>query len=355
MPAILRRKLLEGQMSLAVAWKGSRKRLFQGLGLDPQRRRRLAKLPPASAAPLPAPRTEAIVVLLEAGASVEPRTDGEGNTCLHFAASRCQIEACRLLVTAGADPRMTNSFGQTPWMLVPRVKIGSRRLENGDPETFGSGLSDRYRQLRHILDDRRLPPDPSVGHDPMLPRRTAYQVTAAPTPGLHLHNLFPEVEKDDTPSPRVLLSVSALVVSRAAGSLARRVLARQDTRDAWGAHLAQIALALNCRSCNRLACPRAFRTTPERRPGGVRAEPQRNPSGIPAAPQRAGVGVGPFRGDGGQCAGPACGDRCSSAPSRRPPPFGDSDRSIGSQAASRAEKVRSTRRSCVCLGRRARG
>eukprot|EP00439_Symbiodinium_sp_Y106_P059217 s2335_g8.t1 len=53
-------------------------------------------------------------------------------------------------------------------------------------------------------------------------------VKAKPVAGLQLRSLFPNLEKDEAPSPRVLQSVSALVVSKAAGPLSRRALSRSN-------------------------------------------------------------------------------------------------------------------------------
>eukprot|EP00435_Cladocopium_sp_Y103_P070400 s552_g35.t1 len=68
----------------------------------------------------------------------------------------------------------------------------------------------------------------SVGARADKKRATYYSVKAKPVAGLQLKSLFPNLEEDDTPSPRVLQSVSALVVSKAAGPLGRRALMREE-------------------------------------------------------------------------------------------------------------------------------
>lgn len=161
---------------------------------------------------------EVIEHLLNSGATCGIRTLGTGETALHFAAQNVQVEACHLLIHKKADILVRDAAGRTPADVM-----GQRR-----------GLSE-VDSLMELLSGRA--PDAhgstvsaaSVSTQTRSTRRTTYySVKTAPVAGLQLRTLFPTVENDEAPSPRVLQSVSALVVAKAAGALARRVLARED-------------------------------------------------------------------------------------------------------------------------------
>ncbi|CAJ1421536.1 unnamed protein product [Effrenium voratum] len=158
-------------------------------------------------------RVEVLEELLHNGAKVGSRTVVHEDTALHFAARSRKVEACRLLIRHRADINVRNRKGQKPVELA------------------GSTSFVRCTELIELLtqplgEDQSFTgqSNSSVGRK----RATYYSVKAKPVAGLQLRSLFPNLEKDDTPSPRVLQSVSSLVVSKAAGPLGRRALARED-------------------------------------------------------------------------------------------------------------------------------
>jgi len=173
---------------------------------------------------------EVIEELLHAGARVNGPADINGNTCLHHAAMNRQAEACRVLLAAGADSQVRNFSGESPEYIVPRRRSATRQ----DPVYE---LLSEMLQPRAGCDEEQAAAGTSFNTSgPRSSSSTTrsnrrYTVNVAPTAGLQLRTLFPDVEKDDAPSPRVLQSVSALVLSRGAGSLTRRLLARQDERN----------------------------------------------------------------------------------------------------------------------------
>jgi ankyrin repeat protein len=63
--------------------------------------------------------------LLQKGADAQPR-NGEGNTPLHLAAQRSDVEFVRLLLEAGADRLVKNHKGQLPVHLASE---GARESE----------------------------------------------------------------------------------------------------------------------------------------------------------------------------------------------------------------------------------
>eukprot|EP00930_Biecheleria_cincta_P024395 TRINITY_DN17463_c0_g1_i2.p1 TRINITY_DN17463_c0_g1~~TRINITY_DN17463_c0_g1_i2.p1 ORF type:complete len:1278 (-),score=228.22 TRINITY_DN17463_c0_g1_i2:154-3987(-) len=161
---------------------------------------------------------EVIEHLLNSGAKVGLRALSTGETALHFAAQKAQVEACHLLIHKKADILVRDTAGRTPADVM-----GQRR-----------GASE-VDSLMELLSGRPADANLStlsaatVSTQTRSTRRTTYySVKTAPVAGLQLRTLFPNVENDEAPSPRVLQSVSALVVAKAAGSLARRVLARED-------------------------------------------------------------------------------------------------------------------------------
>mmetsp|Transcript_57345 Transcript_57345/g.153607 ORF Transcript_57345/g.153607 Transcript_57345/m.153607 type:complete len:1184 (-) Transcript_57345:33-3584(-) len=176
---------------------------------------------------------EVIQELLHVGAQTSA-TDIDGNTCLHWAAMTRQIDCCRALIAAGADMQVRNSSGASPENVIPRRRSPGRQDTLYDElhellHHLGAGHEEPLPDGASFLSARRSSRARSTTSTVRSNRR--YTVNVAPTAGLQLRTLFPDVENDDTPSPRVLQSVSALVVSRAAGALSRRVLARQDERN----------------------------------------------------------------------------------------------------------------------------
>ncbi|MGA7614622.1 MAG: ankyrin repeat domain-containing protein [Thermoanaerobaculia bacterium] len=61
----------------------------------------------------PAPLITTIGLLLERGARIGDTGPPLANSVLHVAANQCPVEAVRTLLTAGADPNVTNSVHQT--------------------------------------------------------------------------------------------------------------------------------------------------------------------------------------------------------------------------------------------------
>lgn len=161
---------------------------------------------------------EVMAELLHNGAKVGARSALREDTALHFAASSKKVEACTLLIRHRADINVRNRAGQKALhiakssMLLQRSEL-IQVLTHGVPHDDSSftGMSGS-----------------SVGARADKKRATYYSVKAKPVAGLQLKSLFPNLEEDDTPSPRVLQSVSALVVSKAAGPLGRRALMREE-------------------------------------------------------------------------------------------------------------------------------
>lgn len=185
---------------------------------------------------------EVMVVLVKNGADVMSTTERTRDTCLHFAAKRGMVEAVRFLIDKGADITWPNTSGLVPGDMLPTSnrrgdKRELRQLLGLNP-TQSAEVRSRLSSSNSDSEHRHTPRGSGrVSGEGDVTRwrrlsiratRQAYCVKAVPTCGMQLRQLFPDVEKDDAPSPRVLQSVSALVVSRAAGGLARRVLARDD-------------------------------------------------------------------------------------------------------------------------------
>lgn len=161
---------------------------------------------------------EVMEELLHNGAKVAARSALREDTALHFAAGSKKVDACSLLIRHRADINVRNRAGQKALhiakssMLLQRSEL-IQVLTHGVPHDDSSfiGMSGS-----------------SVGTRADKKRATYYSVKAKPVAGLQLKSLFPNLEEDDTPSPRVLQSVSALVVSKAAGPLGRRALMREE-------------------------------------------------------------------------------------------------------------------------------
>jgi len=179
--------------------------------------------------------------LLGSGAHINDVADIDGNTCLHHAAMNRQVAACVLLKKAGAVTEVRNLSGLSPESVVPQPRAG--RLDPTFNELMGLlQLTDDDMQRRQCVVDGGAGAEQSswtASPKESHPRSSGsnswtskrhYTVKMAPTAGLQLRTLFPDVEKDDTPSPRVLQSVSSLVLSRAFGAFARRLLQRHDQR-----------------------------------------------------------------------------------------------------------------------------
>jgi len=188
---------------------------------------------------------EVLEQLLSAGARINDVADIDGNTCLHHAAMNRQVAACLLLKKAGAVTEVRNLSGLSPENVVPQPRAG-----RSDPifnELMGLlQPTDDDMQRRHCGVDggggaeqgswtagpkeSRPRSSGSISQTSKRTSKRHYTVKMAPTAGLQLRTLFPDVEKDDAPSPRVLQSVSSLVLSRAFGAFARRLLQRHDQR-----------------------------------------------------------------------------------------------------------------------------
>jgi len=149
---------------------------------------------------------EVIEELVHNGARVGLHTAFSEETALHYAVRHQKVEACKVLLKQGAKSTARDAAGNSPKDLARSSKlhqlfVESEMREETHEETFNNSTS----------------------------RRMTYRsVKAKPVAGLQLRSLFPNLEKDEAPSPRVLQSVSALVVSKAAGPLSRRALSRSD-------------------------------------------------------------------------------------------------------------------------------
>lgn len=86
-----------------------------------------------------------VTTLLERRAEVNARTDFDGRSALHLAAAKGDMELCRILVDAGADPRLKDRKGSTPidntkeschHELIQLLQMAGRGAEHepGNPE-----------------------------------------------------------------------------------------------------------------------------------------------------------------------------------------------------------------------------
>ncbi|CAM40479.1 conserved hypothetical protein [Leishmania braziliensis MHOM/BR/75/M2904] len=71
-------------------------------------------------------QTEAVEFLLKNGADCNWQ-DRQGNSCLHFCAVRCDVKIARLLLAAGANPRLLNEEYDSPLHIVAQHS----RLDSG--------------------------------------------------------------------------------------------------------------------------------------------------------------------------------------------------------------------------------
>jgi len=91
-------------------------------------------------------------------------TDGDGNTALHQCADEGVVDAAKLLLSHGANPRIRNSFGLTPLDLTERLEQPASK-ENSDAI---HNLLLRYmhskasRRHGSRTSRRHRPPDPGL-------------------------------------------------------------------------------------------------------------------------------------------------------------------------------------------------
>jgi hypothetical protein len=162
---------------------------------------------------------EVLRTLVQAHAQLNLQ-NSSGNTCLHLAAQRGEVETVKLLVDSGADPWIRNLDGHAPadlarrrsvtWTWSPEDKDKAKLLNTlsttSGPESFRSRRRSSF-----------------VGYD---------TIDTHVCSGMQLQGLFPGACDDVVVAPRCHLhSVSALVVSRAAGSWARQVLAPRTRKN----------------------------------------------------------------------------------------------------------------------------
>lgn len=171
--------------------------------------------------------------LTRSGANVNVR-NANGETSLHLAAKFRHRASIQCLIEHGANTWEQNNDGLTPVRLVP-----PRRSEHDfEHEEITRLLEPRHKVLETNSMETSTPMHQETTNYPGRPGahvndKRYYAVSAAPIGAMQLREYFPDAATadDDVPSPRLLHSVSALVVSRAAGGLARRVLERaQDHR-----------------------------------------------------------------------------------------------------------------------------
>jgi len=171
---------------------------------------------------------DVVEFLLRAGAEVNAQTESR-DTCLHVAAARRQTDVCRFLVENGADCKIANKKGLLPDDVVPAAASESEAVET---EWLHEILNPAIMTAVERGDKR---PSGRISGASVTSKRMSastksryYSVAAAPAKGVQLRNLFPDIETEDAPSPRVLHSVSGFLVSRACGSVERLLLARPD-------------------------------------------------------------------------------------------------------------------------------
>lgn len=75
--------------------------------------------------------TGALKRLLYVGHPDISRTDKKGRTCLHLASCRGMTDAVRLLLENGADPNVTDIFGNTPLHWCGHMETVDVLIENG--------------------------------------------------------------------------------------------------------------------------------------------------------------------------------------------------------------------------------
>eukprot|EP00913_Durusdinium_trenchii_P030708 g28762.t1 len=131
--------------------------------------------------------------LLRNGAKVGARTQLREDTALHFAASSRKVEACQMLIRHAADIDVRNRKGQKPLQVAMSLSL-MRRNELIQLLTSGLPAGDEgsFAASNTSVSGKK--------------RATYYSVKAKPVAGLQLKSLFPNLEEDDTPSPRLLPS-----------------------------------------------------------------------------------------------------------------------------------------------------
>jgi len=143
-----------------------------------------------------------------------------GDTGLHLAAQSGHAHVCRCLLAARANCQIRNQSGFAAEDLISSGKFGDHKDQVYDE--FYKVMSDAASAR-----ESRQSSQPSTSSSASKLRT----VNALPCAGQQLRSLFPDADQDNAPSPRALQSLSALVLSRAGGLLARPLLARPDDRE----------------------------------------------------------------------------------------------------------------------------
>lgn len=156
---------------------------------------------------------EVLRLLHEKGADMNMKNE-DGDTPLHLAAQYGKADACEWLLDEARAPLLPNNRMQMPTEIVG-LKASRWNKSNPDQSRTEEVLMQRAQKQRRTSLDQQM----GVA--------TLANVPAVMTASNPLKGLFPDMADDDSPSPRALQSVSGLVFSRAAGALARCVLARE--------------------------------------------------------------------------------------------------------------------------------
>lgn len=160
--------------------------------------------------------TMCVELLLSKGASVDVQTVRK-ETALHFAAATCDLATCKVLIRYGADVKAEDNKGQTPMIKAQNFMASKRTC--GRKWDFCD-----EQELQELLTGGAEADESGVD-----PRQKTKQVAAVTASNNELRNLFPEIQDDTkSASPLFLHSVSALVISRAFGGLARRIVFRRE-------------------------------------------------------------------------------------------------------------------------------
>lgn len=152
---------------------------------------------------------EALRLLMSAGARVQ-MLDANGETCLHYAVRKAHIDALEFLIQQRGARTVLRLKGDS---LRELAEWSAGRLNADNRERF-LGLLDfsSFRQARSV----------SAVVQPGGVTRS--NVPADNIVGRHLGHLFPDAVQEEVPPLTELLSVSALVLAHATGALARCVL-----------------------------------------------------------------------------------------------------------------------------------
>mmetsp|Transcript_54349 Transcript_54349/g.100354 ORF Transcript_54349/g.100354 Transcript_54349/m.100354 type:complete len:1019 (-) Transcript_54349:43-3099(-) len=194
-----------GQDLHTAALEGNAERirllLEDGEGLDVNARTKDSmELVPAMCAAMRG-HVSSLITLCKAGADVNLQ-NSDGDTCLHLASRAGHVDVIKYLIASGAEASVMNKDSKMP-----------------QDYWEDCSFQDLVMMSPRTLETIRQPTVPLI------------KSTEFPTVEEQVHKLFLDADKEEYESdisPQACLSVSALIVSQAAGILARRLLRNPD-------------------------------------------------------------------------------------------------------------------------------